>query len=185
MLMHNKTPRIYTFIESFDKEKISKLPSTIGIIYRNYNTDLKNDQILKIKDFCKANNKKIYLANNFKLAFQNKLDGVYIPSFNRNLNFKNLNKRKNFIILGSAHNLQEIKIKEKQCAKIIFLSPVFKTKNYKKILGISKFNFLARQTKKRIVALGGINKKNINYLKISKIFGFSAIKYFNNKNEQS
>ena len=175
--MHNKTPRIYTFIESFDKEKISKLPSTIGIIYRNYNTDLKNDQILKIKDFCKANNKKIYLANNFKLAFQNKLDGVYIPSFNRNLNFKNLNKRKNFIILGSAHNLQEIKIKEKQCAKIIFLSPVFKTQNHKNYLGIYRFMSLKKLTNYKVIALGGINIFNLKRLRLTNCFGIASISF--------
>ena len=178
--MHNKTPNVYTFIEFFDKEKINKLPHGIGIIYRNYNTELKNDEILKIKNFCKANNKKIYLANNFKLAFQNRLDGVYIPSFNKNLNFKNLNKRKNFVILGSAHNFCEIRIKEKQGVEIIFLSPIFKTKNYKKLLGVIKLNLLTNQTKKKIVALGGINEKNINYLKITNLFGFSAINYFNN-----
>tara|TARA_Y100000389_G_scaffold175836_1_gene186904 strand:+ start:4091 stop:4636 length:546 start_codon:yes stop_codon:yes gene_type:complete len=181
--MHNKTPNIFTFIDFFDRETINKLPSNIGIIYRNYNTELKNKQILKIKSFCRANNKKIYLANNYKLAFQNNLDGVYIPSFNKTLNFKNLNKKKDFIILGSAHNLSEIKIKEKQCVQIIFLSPIFKTKNYKKLLGITKFNLLITQTKRKVIALGGINEKNIKYLKMSKIFGFSAINYFNNKNE--
>jgi thiamine-phosphate pyrophosphorylase len=181
--MHYKTPNIFTFIDSFDRKTINKLPANIGIIYRNYNTELKNKQILKIKNFCRANNKKIYLANNYKLAFQNKLDGVYIPSFNKTLNFKNLSKKKDFIILGSAHNLNEIKIKEKQCVQIIFLSPIFKTKNYKKFLGITKLNLLIAQTKRKVIALGGINEKNIKYLKMSKIFGFSAISYFNNKNE--
>ena len=181
--MHIKTPLIYTFIESFEKEKIINLPSNIGIIYRNYNTDLKNDQILKIRNLCKAYNKKIYLANNYKQAFKNNLDGIYIPSFNKNLNFKNLNKKKNFMILGSAHNLQEIRIKEKQCTDVIFLSPLFITKNYRKFLGVIKFKTIAKQTKKKVIALGGINKKNINYLKILNIFGFSAIKHFNNKNE--
>ena len=50
-------------------------------------------------------------------------------------------------MIGSAHNLKEIKIKEKQGIKLIFLSPLFETKNYIKKLGIIKFNILSLKTK--------------------------------------
>lgn len=176
--MHNKIPRIFTFIDSFDEKKIFKLNSNVGIIYRNYNKNLDINIILKIKKVCKLNNNKFYLANNIKLAVQNNLDGAYIPSFNKKLNVQKFKVKRNFIIMGSAHNIQEIKIKEKQGVEIIFLSPIFQTKNYKNHLGIIKFNFLLQLTKKKVVALGGINKKNLNRLKISNAYGFSAIKYF-------
>ena len=80
--------------------------------------------------------------------------------------------------MGSAHNLPEIKIKEKQGVEVIFLSPLFMTKNYKKKLGIIKFNILTRLTKKKIIALGGINKNNIKKIKITNAYGFSGISYF-------
>ena len=41
------------------------------------------------------------------------------------INFKNLSLKKNFKLIGSAHNLNEIKIKEKQGCEEIFLSPIF------------------------------------------------------------
>jgi len=42
------------------------------------------------------------------------------------LNLNNFrNKRKNFTILGSAHNISEIKFKEKQGVNLIFVSPLF------------------------------------------------------------
>ena len=67
--------------------------------------------------------------------------------------------KKNFKIIGSAHNLKEIRIKEKQNVEKIFLSSLFKkNKNY---LGINKFKLLSKLNKKKIVALGGISKKNI------------------------
>ena len=56
-------------------------------------------------------------------------DGVYISSTNKNLNLGTTNLKKKFKILGSAHNLKEIKIKELQNTKEIFLSPLFKKKN--------------------------------------------------------
>ena len=65
--------------------------------------------------------------------------------------------------------------------EIIFLSPLFKTKNYKQALNVIKFNILSKKSKKKIIALGGINKKNINNLKITNAYGFSGISYFLNE----
>ena len=79
------------------------------------------------------------------------LDGVYVPSFNNSLSIRKYNLKKKFLIIGSAHNLKEIRIKEKQGVKLIFLSPLFKTKDYKKSLGIIRFNLLSRLSKKRLL----------------------------------
>ena len=92
--------------------------------------------------------------------------------------------RKNFTILGSAHNLKEIKIKEKQGVNSIFLSPVFEVSKKKNFLGIYRFNILSKLTKKRVIALGGINKKNINKLKLLKCDGFGSISYIKNRNNE-
>ena len=124
------------------------------------------------------NKRQFYLANNLRLAINLDLDGAYIPSYNNKLDILKYNRRKNFLLLGSAHNIYEIKTKEKQGVEIIFLSPLFKTKNYKQALKVIKFNILAKMTKKKIVALGGINKKNLKNLKITNAYGFSGISYF-------
>lgn len=107
------------------------------------------------------------------------LDGVYLPSFYNKLNTNKLNTKKNFLIIGSAHTVKEILIKEKQGSEMIFLSPLFKTKKNKLFLDTVKFNLLTLKTKKKIIALGGINKKNMQKLKIVNIFGFAGISYFN------
>ncbi len=157
------------------------LNKDIGIIFRNYKKENNENEILSLKRFCKSNNRKIYLANNIKLAANLNLDGVYIPAFNKNLGIRKFNLRKKFLIIGSAHNLYEIRIKEKQGAELIFLSPLFKTKNYKDGLKVIKFNSISKLSKKKIIALGGINKKNFNMLKMTHAYGFSGISYFFNK----
>ena len=88
---------------------------------------------------------------------------------------------KDFIIIGSAHTLNEIRIKERQNVEQIFLSPLFKTNksNYK--LGVIKFNNLSKLTRKPLIALGGINKNNIKQLKLINVNGFAGITYFNKK----
>ena len=137
------------------------------------------ETIKKIKGFCKKKRLKFYLSNNIKLAIKLNLDGVYIPSFNKNLSFNFYSSKKNFTILGSAHNLEEIKIKEKQNVKFIFLSPIFKNNKNKKYLGIYKFMRLRKLTKANLVALGGIKTNDFNLIKkinVNKIASISLFK---------
>ena len=167
----------YYFINSFDTNNINKQDKHTIIIYRNYLSKENNlDLIQKIKNYCKKKNLKFYLSNNIKLAIKLDLDGVYIPSFNNSFKHLNYNFKKKFVITGSAHNLKEIKIKEKQMVKKIFLSSLFKENN--NYLGINKFKLLAKLTKKDVVVLGGISKNNINKLKILNSFSFAGISYF-------
>ena len=81
--------------------------------------------------------------------------------------------------MGSAHNIVELKFKEKQGVDLIFLSPLFLTKNYQRNLGIIKFNLISKNTKKPIIALGGVRKNNLNKIKLIKADGFSGITFFN------
>ena len=78
--------------------------------------------------------------------------------------------------MGSAHNNKEIRIKQLQRVKIIFISSLFKqNKNY---LGINRFRLLSSLSSKKIIALGGISNKNLKQLKLLNCFGFAGISYF-------
>tara|TARA_B100000029_G_scaffold479595_1_gene526828 strand:- start:430 stop:957 length:528 start_codon:yes stop_codon:yes gene_type:complete len=174
--MHNKLPKQYYFINKFEKKNIDKLKQNTGIIYRNYSKKPVKNEILKLKNYCNKKKIKFFISNNFKLAYQLNLDGIYIPSFNNNFRHLNYQFKKKFSIIGSAHNIKEIRTKELQRTNLIFLSSIFKkNKNY---LGINKFNNISKLTKKKIIALGGISTKNINRLKILDCIGFAGISYF-------
>ena len=167
----------YYFINNFDTNIINKQDSKTIIIYRNY-TSKKIDEtlILKIKNYCKKRLLKFYISNDVKLAIKLNLDGAYIPSFNKNYSHLSFSYKKNFKIIGSAHNFKEIKIKELQKVKKIFLSSLFKkNKNY---LGINKFKLLSKLTEKKIVALGGISNNNLKKLKLLNNPDFAGISYF-------
>ena len=167
----------YYFINKFDPYHIKKLNKNISIIYRNYNSIINVSLLIKIKNFCRKNRRKFYLSNNVKLALKLNLDGVYLPSFNKSLKHLNYQIKKDFLIIGSAHNLLEIRIKEKQKISHIFISSIFKEeKNY---LGFYKFNNLSKMTKKKVIALGGINNNNVRKISMLNISGFAAIDYFN------
>ena len=135
------------------------------------NFKISNEYILSNIDV-----KKFLIANNFKLALKLGLDGVYLPSFNKKFNHLAYSTGTNFIILGSAHNLKEIRIKELQNVQEIFISSLFKkNKNY---LGLNKFKILKRYTKRNVVALGGISKKNIKKINLVNVLSFAGISYF-------
>ena len=112
-----------------------------------------------------------------KLAIKYKTDGIYIPSFNKRiiLNKSVLNNK--FTIIGSAHNHMEIKKKLEQGCEAIFLSPLFKTKKNKQWLGVCKFKLLTLKYKSKFIALGGIDKKNLNILKMLNVYGMAGISY--------
>ena len=174
--MHKYNFRSFYFINKFEPNHINKLDKKVSIIYRNYSTNLNKELIIKIRDFCKKSNRKFYLSNNLKLAIRLDLDGVYLPSFNNELNVFQFNLKKKFELIGSAHNIKEIRNKEIQNVEKIFLSSVFKkNKNY---LGINKFKLISTYTKKEIVVLGGISKNNISKLKLLNSSEFAGISYF-------
>ena len=169
--------RKYYFINKFDTNIIDKQDKQTTIIYRNYLVKSVNETlILKIKNYCKKKSIKFYLSNNIKLAIKLDLDGAYIPSFNKSLKHLAYSYKKKFKIIGSAHNINEIRIKENQNVSKIFLSSLFK-KN-KNFLGINKFKLLSKLTKKNIVMLGGISNKNRRKLFLLDQSDFAGISYF-------
>ena len=169
--------RKYYFINKFETNDIDKQDNQTTIIYRNYAPKRLDEKlILKIKKYCKKRGLKFFLSNNVKLAIKLNLDGAYIPSFNKDTKHLSFSFKKKFLLIGSAHNNNEIKMKEKQNIEVLFLSSVFKkNKNY---LGFNRFKLLSKFTKKKIVALGGVSKKNLKKIKLLKCFGFAGISYF-------
>ena len=169
--------RKYYFINKFDTNNIDKQDKQTTIIYRNYSTKTADETlILKIKKYCKKKSINFYLSNNVRLAIKLGLDGVYIPAFNNSIKHLAYSYKKNFQIIGSAHNLKQIREKENQNVSKIFLSSLFK-KN-KNFLGINKFKLLSKLTKKNIVVLGGISNKNKKKLSLLDQSDFAGISYF-------
>ena len=170
----------YYFINKFDTNNIDKQDKQTIIIYRNYSSKITDEKhILKIKKYCKKKGFKFYLSNNIKMAIKLNLDGAYIPSFNKSNKHLAFSLKKNFCIIGSAHNLKEIRIKENQKVEKIFISSLFK-KN-KNFLGLNRFKILSKLTSINVVVLGGISKNNIRTISILNQSDFAGISYFEQK----
>ena len=170
--------KVYHFVNEFNLTELSQLSKNINIIYRNYKNTSNLETISKLKKYCKKNGHKFYLSNNFKHSIKLGLNGVYIPSFNKKINFvQNYCLPKNFKIIGSAHNTIEINLKIKQRCNEIFLSPIFKVNKSKNFLSVAKFNNLTLNNKINFIALGGINEKNFKLTKLLNSKGFASISW--------
>ena len=168
---------MYYFISEINYSRLKNLDKNISLIWRNKNKETPIKNLIELRNFCNKNNRKLYINNNIKLANKIKADGLYISSYNKDLMLKSNLLKTKFKILGSAHNLKEIKIKELQNVDEIFLSPLFKEKTNKQLYIYKYFN-LKKTTKMKDISLGGINEKNIKKLKLIRPFGFAGISYF-------
>ncbi len=171
----NKYFLLIESIKDIDLSNIKNLNKFI-IIYRNNNKLENQEKLLRFRRGCKAKNIKFFVANNIRLMSGLKADGLYISSYNNNLSLNRL-RNSNYKILGSAHNIKELKIKILQRCSAIIFSRLFKT-NYKLkkgFLGIVKFNLFSLSRKENLIPLGGINLSNLNKTKIVKCESFGLL----------
>ena len=178
--MHISKFKKYYFIDDFNPIHLKDLDKNITLIWRNKKSEDDMEIIYKLAKFCKKNKINLFLSNNIKLALKLNLNGVYISAKNKDIRFNSFNIKKNFIFLGSAHNLQEVKVKKLQNVKEIFISPIFKHKG-RTPLGIHRCRYFFEDRSYQKIALGGINKKNINLLLLTKFAGLAGINLFKKK----
>jgi thiamine monophosphate synthase len=162
----------YLYIENLEDINLGTLAANkkINIIYRNpKNFNL--GAIINFRKKCKIKKIKFFIANDYNIAKKTKADGLYISAYNKKKYYTNLLK------IGSAHNLKEINEKKKQNCNTIIISRLFRTNysNKKTYLGILKFNLLSSKTNINIIALGGINYRNLLKLNMVKCKGFAFL----------
>ena len=90
--------------------------------------------------------------------------------------------KKKILVAGKVHNLNEAN-KFGKFLNMVFISNVFDTQSYPDKKKLSLFNFFSMcflLKKKKVFALGGVNKSNFKKLKNRYLYGFGAISYFKN-----
>jgi thiamine-phosphate pyrophosphorylase len=168
----NSNIKFYFFTDTLDEiiKKNIKNFTKLSFIYKsNSINDINHTNIKKIKNFCKKNKILFFISDNFKLAEKYGTDGIFLSGSYKKIGNIFL-KKKNFKIIGSAHNQLEYSIKNKQLCQVIMLSPLFYNKKYSqnKILNVCKFNLISMNWDKKICALGGINLNNLKKLNMTK-----------------
>jgi thiamine monophosphate synthase len=169
--MNIKTLEKFIFITDFDviiKNRIRRLKNLNLIYLHNFYDNLKIKALLDIRQFTRELKIPLYIADNYILAMQLKIQGIFISSNNkRSLPACIKNKLK---IIGSAHNQLEYFFKKRQECEVITLSPLFYNEKYSqnKILNIPRYNLISLYWQEKICPLGGIQSNNIKKIKLTK-----------------
>jgi len=179
-LNKNYIENFFFFTDSINNVTIHQILKfkNISLIYNTINQNENFNELIKIKLFCKKNNIKLYIKNNFKLAVKIKADGVYLNNeFSRKLLQKY--EKLNFKIIIGIHSIKEFYLKKYESSMDVIISPIFYNKKYSvnQILNPVKFNLMSLDWKKRKYALGGINNDNFKkiYLTTSIGIGFVSL----------
>ena len=166
-------------LNDIQKENLNQLKN-INIIYRNYQKTDYLSNALKLQEYCKKRNFKLYISNDEWLAIKLRSYGLYIPSFNNEKKYL----KSSLHLIGSAHNEIELRKKISQGCKEIFISPIFNTYSDSNKIGkgLNFYqNLMLKFSKIHIHALGGINEKNIKKIILLKGRGFSSISMIDKK----
>ena len=179
--------KFYFFIDTLDEiiRKNIKNFKKLSFIYKsNSINDINHANIKTIKNFCKKNKIPFFISDNFKLAKKYEADGIFLSSSYKKIG--NIILKKNFKIIGSAHNQLEYSLKNKQSCEMIMLSPLFYNKKYSqnKILNVCKFNLLSMGWDKKICALGGISLNNLKKLNMTRCSAVAFISLMKENNQK-
>jgi len=180
-MLNKKFYNNYVFLSQINnliEKNILKFNNISIIIDIDHNNNKNLEKEITIIEFAKKNKIPFFLKNNFQKCIKYKSDGIFIDSINKCIS-KPILLKKNFIIIGLAHNQLEYVQKLKQKCIIIMLSPLFYNEKYtiNKILGVLRFNNKALNWKTRLCALGGINYKNLKKIALTKSEGISFKKF--------
>jgi thiamine-phosphate pyrophosphorylase len=171
----------YVFLEEINnliKENLVKF-NNINIII-DIDTKEKNglENQFSIIKFAKKNKIPFLFKNDFQKCIKYKASGIFIDA-----NYKRITKpmllKKNFHIIGGAHDQLEYAQKLKQKCHLLMLSPLFFNEKYSKnkILNISRFNQKAINWNIKLCALGGINSKTLKQIKLTKCMAIGFKKF--------
>ena len=174
----------YVFLEEINNlitDNLVKFSNINIIIDINENTSKNLENQLSIIEFAKKNRIPFLIKNDFQKSTKYKANGVFISSNNKKIT-KPILLKKNFFIIGGAHNQLEYTQKLNQKCQLLMLSPLFFNEKYSKnrILNILKFNSRSIQWKINLCALSGINSKPIKKVKLTKCVAIAFKKIISN-----
>ncbi len=179
--------KFYFFIDTLDEiiRKNIKNFKKLSFIYKSDSiNNINHANIKTIKNFCRKNKISFFICDNFKLAKKYRADGIFLSSSYKKIG--SIVLKKNFKIIGAAHNQLEYSLKNKQSCEMIMLSPLFYNKKYSqnKILNVCKFNLLSMGWDKKICALGGISLNNLKKLNMTKCSAVAFISLMKENNQK-
>lgn len=151
---------------------VRKLPMGSGIVFRHYHLtrNARANRFAGLKKLARRHNHIILLADHPLLARKWGADGVHGRDWKR---------RDTSGLLHSApvHDVKEIKRAKSNGAELFFLSPISVTRSHpnKRPMNRLQLYHLRRLCGKKVILLGGMNKRRFHILRYLDAHGWAAI----------
>ena len=184
----NNIPKEWFFfnpINNSHNKYFFKISNKTGVIFFYENNKEKDEYFAKIKPYiqwCKTKGINFLIQSSVFLANKYHALGIFFDNKNllicNKLALTSINKK--FLTAGKVHSLNEAN-KFGKLLNIVFISNVFETQTHPNKKKLSKFNFFSicnLLKRKKVFALGGVDKSNFKKLKNKYLYGFGAISYF-------
>ena len=186
----NNVPKEWLFfnpINNSHDKYFFKISNKTGVIFFYENSKEEEKYLKKINPYAEwCKNKGINFLIQSSIYWANKYGAFGIFLDRKNLSIKHklslASIKKKILVAGKVHNLNEAN-KFGKFLNMVFISNVFDTQSYPDKKKLSLFNFFSMcflLKKKKVFALGGVNKSNFKKLKNRYLYGFGAISYFKN-----
>jgi len=182
-MMKNTFYKHYVFLEEINnliEENLVKFNNINIIIDINRKDKKGSEEQFSIIKFAKKNKIPFLFKNDFQKCIKYNASGIFIDA-NYKKHTKPILLKKNFYIIGGAHNQIDYAQKLRQKCHLLMFSPLFFNEKYSKnkILNISRFNHRSLNWKIKLCALGGVNLKTLKKIKLTKCIaiGFKKLIY--------
>jgi thiamine-phosphate pyrophosphorylase len=169
---HLAMPRVWMLTDERQSEAperiAARLPRYVGVIVRHYSLPLR-ERLMLTRRIARSGRFTVFAGSHAE-ARRAGAHGVYGASAHRG----------SLPRLYPVHDMAEIVAAERAGAAMLLLSPVFPTRSHAdgRALGPLRFGLLARQAKRPVIALGGMNAGRAERLRRLGAQGWAAIDTF-------
>lgn len=185
--MNRDNLKLYAITDEYlgdEKEFLGKIEESLisGItILQLREKNLKTDEFLilalKVKKLCEKYKIPLIINDNVEVAIKCGADGIHVGQEDMKADVIRNLVGKEMILGVSAQNLEQAQIAESMGADYLGVGAIFTTssKMDAKHVDIETLKNICENINIPVVAIGGINKENVNKLKDTKISGISVI----------
>ena len=157
-------PRLWLMTDERQGERLwtalERLPRGSGVVFRHYGVVDRRALYARVRAIARRRRLVLIVAG----AELPGADGVH-------------NARGRGLRTGAAHDLPDLKKREREGADLAFVSPVFATRSHPgaSALRPARFGLLARQARVPVIALGGMSADRFRRMKQLGAYGWAAI----------
>lgn len=189
--MYVITPDDLPMDEVLHKTKIITSSGARIVQFRNKNLSSEDKYAfaIKIKDICHENNAILIINDDANLAYKIQADGLHLGQEDMSCIKARKLLGKEYIIGISCHNDLQLSLKAiQESADYIAIGSIFKSKTKPLALKVSieEMNYICKNINKPVIAIGGINNKNIHQIQnsLAKMAAISKALYQSQKTKE-